>query len=131
MKADENISAEEVKEFDKRIKHIKAVYDEYEKVKYTIPYSHFRTLAKGPKYYELLCDIELIIHIVADENTMNDIMDNIGNLTAIGRGEDFVEVLECAETELLMLTKMSITEKLILMFICLSSISKLIKTIWI
>ena len=28
MKADENISAEEVKEFDKRIKHIKAVYDE-------------------------------------------------------------------------------------------------------
>lgn len=93
MKADENISAEEVKEFDKRIKHIKAVYDEYEKVKYTIPYSHFRTLAKGPKYYELLCDIELIIHIVADENTMNDIMDNIGNLTAIGRGEDFVEVL--------------------------------------
>lgn len=100
MKADENISAEEVKEFDKRIKHIKAVYDEYEKVKYTIPYSHFRTLAKGPKYYELLCDIELIIHIVADENTMNDIMDNIGNLTAIGRGEDFVEVLECAQTEL-------------------------------
>ena len=92
--------AEEVKEFDKRIKHIKAVYDEYEKVKYTIPYSHFRTLAKGPKYYELLCDIELIIHIVADENTMNDIMDNIGNLTAIGRGEDFVEVLECAQTEL-------------------------------
>ena len=100
MKTDENISAEEVKEFDKRIKHIKAVYDEYEKVKYTIPYSHFRTLAKGPKYYELLCDIELIIHIVADENTMNDIMDNIGNLTAIGRGEDFVEVLECAQTEL-------------------------------
>lgn len=100
MKADENISAEEVKEFDKRIKHIKAVYDEYEKVKYTIPYSHFRTLAKGPKYYEILCDIELVIHIVTDDNTMNDIMDNIGNLTAIGRGEDFVEVLECAQTEL-------------------------------
>ena len=100
MKADENISAEEVKEFDKRIKHIKAVYDEYEKVKYTVPYSHFRTLAKGPKYYEILCDIELVIHIVTDDNTMNDIMDNIGNLTAIGRGEDFVEVLECAETEL-------------------------------
>lgn len=31
---------------------------------------------------------------------MNDIMENIGNLTAIGRGEDFVEVLECAQTEL-------------------------------
>lgn len=100
MKADENISPEEVKCYRKRIKYIESIFKELKRVKYTVPFSHFRTLAKGPKYYELLCDIELIIHIVADENTMNDIMDNIGNLTAIGRGEDFVEVLECAETEL-------------------------------
>lgn len=100
MKADENISPEEVKCYRKRIKYIESIFKELKRVKYTVPFSHFRTLAKGPKYYELLCDIELIIHIVADENTMNDIMDNIGNLTAIGRGEDFVEVLECTETEL-------------------------------
>lgn len=100
MKADENISPEEVKCYRKRIKYIESIFKELKRVKYTVPFSHFRTLAKGPKYYELLCDIELIIHIVADENTMNDIMDNIGNLTAIGRGEDFVEVLECAQTEL-------------------------------
>lgn len=100
MKADKNISAEEVKAFDKRVKEIEKTYKKYEEVKYTIPYSKFRTLATGPKYYEMLYDIELVIHIVSDENTMQDILDNIYNLTAIGRGEDFVEVLECTETEL-------------------------------
>lgn len=100
MKADSNISPEEVKAFESRYKRLKEIYSEYERVKYTVPYSHFRTLAKGPKYYELLCDIEMVIHIVSDEQTMRDIMDNICNLTAIGRGEDFVEVLECEETEL-------------------------------
>lgn len=100
MKADKNISAEEVKAFDKRVKEIDKTYKKYEEVKYTIPYSKFRTLATGPKYYEMLYDVELIIHIVSDENTMQDILDNIYNLTAIGRGEDFVEVLECTETEL-------------------------------
>lgn len=100
MKADKNISAEEVKAFDKRVKEIDKTYKKYEEVKYTIPYSKFRTLATGPKYYEMLYDIELVIHIVSDENTMQDILDNIYNLTAIGRAEDFVEVLECTETEL-------------------------------
>ncbi|MDD5890002.1 MAG: CRISPR-associated protein Cas5 [Ruminococcus sp.] len=100
MKADKNISAEEVKAFDKRVKEIDKTYKKYEEVKYTIPYSKFRTLATGPKYYEMLYDVELVIHIVSDENTMQDILDNIYNLTAIGRGEDFVEVLECTETEL-------------------------------
>ena len=100
MKADENISAEEVKAFDKRVKDIDKIYKKYEEVKYTVPYSKFRTLATGPKYYEMLYDIELVIHIVSDENTMQDILDNIYNLTAIGRWEDFVEVLECTETEL-------------------------------
>ena len=100
MKADENISAEEVKAFDKRVKDIDKIYKKYEEVKYTVPYSKFRTLATGPKYYEMLYDIELVIHIASDENTLQDILDNIYNLTAIGRGEDFVEVLECTETEL-------------------------------
>lgn len=62
--------------------------------------NQFRLLTTGPMRYEMLYDIELVIHIVSDENTMQDILDNIYNLTAIGRGEDFVEVLECTETEL-------------------------------
>ncbi len=100
MKADENISAENIKAFNLRIKQREAAHKEYERVKYSEPFAKFRTLAKGPKYYEILCDIELVIHIVSDDDTMKDILENIGNLTAIGRGEDFVEVLECSETEL-------------------------------
>lgn len=63
--------------------------------------NQFRLLTTGPMRYEMLYDIELVIHIVSDENTMQDILDNIYNLTAIGRGEDFVEILECTETELI------------------------------
>lgn len=100
MKADENISKEEVKIFESKLKKLKEAYKRYETEKYSIPYSRFRTLTKAPKYLELLCDIELVIHIVADDNTLYDIMDNIGNLTAIGRGEDFVEVLECKLVDL-------------------------------
>lgn len=59
MKADANISVDEVKAFDKRIKHIKAVYDEYERVKHTIPYSHFRTLAKALSIMKFFATLNL------------------------------------------------------------------------
>ncbi|MDD6225776.1 MAG: CRISPR-associated protein Cas5 [bacterium] len=101
MKSDETVTEEEFKAYNSRVKQIETAYKKYEEQKYKIPYSRFMTLATGPKYYEMLCDIELIIHIVSDEQTMSDIVESIGNLTAIGRGEDFVEVLECSETELL------------------------------
>ncbi|MCQ2515016.1 MAG: CRISPR-associated protein Cas5 [Ruminococcus sp.] len=100
LKANPESTKEEIKAFQDKVKRIESAYKKYEEVKYTIPKSHFRTLTKAPKYYELLCDVELVIHIVSDEKTMQDIIDNICNLTAIGRGEDFVEVLECVETEL-------------------------------
>lgn len=58
-------------------------------------------------------------------------MDNIGNLTAIGRGEDFVEVLECAQTELTEVDEDVDYEKMISMFICLLSIMRKINPIWI
>lgn len=100
MKSDGNISKEEIKIFESKLKKLKEAYKRYETEKYSIPYSRFRTLTKAPKYLELLCDIELVIHIVSDDSTLTDIMDNIGNLTAIGRGEDFVDVIECKEVEL-------------------------------
>lgn len=100
LKSNPEISKEEIKAFTERVKALEKAYKKYEEVKYTIPKSYFRTLTKAPKWYELLCDVELIIHIVSDENTMNDIVDNICNLTAIGRGEDFVEVIDCSVTEL-------------------------------
>lgn len=100
LKANPESTKEEIKAFQDKVKRIESAYKKYEEVKYTIPKSHFRTLTKAPKYYELLCDVELVIHIVSDEKTMQDILDNICNLTAIGRGEDFVEVLECVETQI-------------------------------
>ncbi|MCD8026668.1 MAG: CRISPR-associated protein Cas5 [Clostridiales bacterium] len=100
MKSDNTVSPDELKAFGDYVKRIETVYKKYESEKYTIPYSKFRTLTKAPKYYEILCDVELIVHVVSDDNTMADIMNNICNLMAIGRGEDFVEILECVETEL-------------------------------
>lgn len=100
MKADSNVSKEELNSFAKKEKAVKSAFNMLVKQKFDIPYSYFKTLSKVPKYYELLCDVELIIHITSDESTLKDIADNICNLTAIGRGEDFVEVLECEETEL-------------------------------
>ncbi len=100
MKADASITKEELDSFAKKVKAVKNAFNKLVKQKFELPYSYFKTLSKVPKYYELLCDVELIIHIVSDESTMNDIVDNILNLTAIGRGEDFVEVLDCQETEL-------------------------------
>lgn len=100
MKSKEDVSPEELKAFANRVKTLEKAYKKYEEVKYTIPKSYFRTLTKAPKWCELLCDIELIIHISSDDQTLNDIRNNISNLTAIGRSEDFVEILDCTEVEL-------------------------------
>ncbi|MGN1112050.1 MAG: CRISPR-associated protein Cas5 [Acutalibacteraceae bacterium] len=100
MKNNPEADAEEIKSFAQRVKNIEKAYKRYEEEKYTKPKAHFRTLTKAPKWCELLCDVELVIHIVSDEKTMQDILDNACNLTAIGRGEDFVQVDECVETEL-------------------------------
>lgn len=100
LKNNPNASKEDIKRLAARVKRFENIHKRFEEEKYTIPKSCFRTLTKGPKYYELLCDVELVIHVASDEQTMQDIFDNIGNLTAIGRGEDFVEVLECTFAEL-------------------------------
>jgi CRISPR-associated protein Cas5t len=100
MKADESLAESEIKSYAEKIKNLEKAYKKYEETRYSIPKSKFKTLTKAPKWYELLCEVELIIHIVSDDKTMHDILDNICNLTAIGRGEDFVEVIDACETEL-------------------------------
>lgn len=95
---------ESIKKREKEIsaleKRVKQRLQEYEKEYCTIPYSYFRTLTKGPKYYEILTDVELVIHVRADDEVMQDILDHIYNLKAIGRSEDMVEVLEAVMVEL-------------------------------
>ena len=44
--------------------------------------------------------MELVIHVRADDEVMQDILDHIYNLKAIGRSEDMVEVLEAVMVEL-------------------------------
>lgn len=100
IKSNSGASEEEIKKLSERVKALDKRCKAYEQEKYTVPKSYFRTLTKAPKQYEILCDIDLVIHIVSDEDTMRDILNNTGKLTAIGRGEDFVEVIDACETEL-------------------------------
>ena len=99
MKKD-GVSPEKIKSYQAFVKALETRVKNYKQKYYTEPYACFRTLTKAPKCYELLFDVELIIHIVSDDETMSDIMSNIDNLTAIGRGEDFVEIISAEETEL-------------------------------
>lgn len=72
-------------------------FSEYEKNVFSIPYSRFRVLTTSIKQYEILSDVELIIHIAADDRkTLEDIYENVYNITSLGRSEDFVEVKEAA-----------------------------------
>lgn len=81
----------EIKLLEKEINH--RVKD-YETEYYDIPISKFRTLTRGPKSYEILYDVELIIHVSSDDETLDCIYNNLSSLTSIGRSEDFVELIE-------------------------------------
>ena len=62
--------------------------------------SKYQSLTTAPKYYEVLYGVKLIVHISSDEETLKDIKENIYNLRAIGRSEDFVDVEECEYVDL-------------------------------
>ncbi len=107
LKKKSDISPERLKRVLKRDADIKKLekdaksrFETYEREFYKNPISLFRTLTTSPKYYEVLFDIELIIHVVAADEVLECIYDNIDNLTSIGRSEDFVDVETCEFTEL-------------------------------
>lgn len=88
---------EQEEDIKKRIAETEEEFAEYEKSTFIIPYSQFRVLTTSIKQYEILSDIELIIHITAeDRKTLEDIYENVYNITSLGRSEDFVEVKEVA-----------------------------------
>ncbi|MGL4607565.1 MAG: CRISPR-associated protein Cas5 [Eubacteriaceae bacterium] len=82
---------EEIKDLEKEIKKRVA---EFEAVNYTKPISKFRSLTTAIKHYEILNNIELVIHIRAEETVMEKIVEDIYSLKSIGRSEDFVHVIE-------------------------------------
>lgn len=63
-------------------------------------YEKFASLTKSLKYYEVLYHIDLIIHVVATDEVMECIKDNVYNITSIGRSEDFVDVESAEYVEL-------------------------------
>jgi CRISPR-associated protein Cas5t len=81
----------EIKQYEKIIKDR---LKEYEIQNYAKPVSKYRSLTTSLKFYEVLNNVELIIHVKSDEDTLNDILDNIYSLKSIGRSEDFIEVID-------------------------------------
>jgi CRISPR-associated protein Cas5t len=81
----------ELKELEKMIK---SVFKDYKNKEYEIPYSRFASITTSLKYYEILNNVEVILHIKSDKNTLTDIKENIYNLKSIGRSEDFVDIKE-------------------------------------
>ncbi|MGL5478853.1 MAG: CRISPR-associated protein Cas5 [Clostridium sp.] len=101
----DKLALEELKkeEIELKLKE-KSIKDEFEKFKeenFTKPYSRFASLTTSLKYYETLNNVNLVLHIKSDKETLLDIEKNIYNLKSIGRSEDFVEVIEAKIVNLL------------------------------
>jgi len=99
-KSDEYLS------WDNREKEIKAKekliedrFNLFKKENYTDKISAFTSLTTSLRFYEVLHDVKLIIHVKSDDTTLSTIKENIYNLKAIGRSEDFVDVIECEYAE--------------------------------
>lgn len=92
--------SEKEKSLKLKEKEFKEKLSNYETQNYTEPISKFRSLTTSLKFYEILDNIELVIHIKSDDDTIKDIQDNIYNLKSLGRSEDFVDVQDCRIVEL-------------------------------
>ena len=85
---------EKIDNGDKHIQALKATFKEEYESSYKEPYSHFKTLTKGPQHQEVLYEVELVLHVRAEESVLNDIMSHQHDFIALGRSEDFVELEE-------------------------------------
>jgi len=92
-----NKNSSEIKEIEEKIakgdKAIKELNERYKK-EYQEPYRCFRSLIKAPWHQEVLYDVELVIHVRAEESVLNDIMAHQYDFIALGRSEDFIELQE-------------------------------------
>lgn len=90
------VYVERGKEIEELEKKIDGKFKEFEKFNFTDKISFYQALTTSLKYYEVLHDVKLIIHITSEEEgLLETIQDNIYNLKALGRSEDFVSVEEC------------------------------------
>ena len=94
------------KKLDKKSKEFKEISDNEKLVKinekefkdkvknYSKPISKYKSLTTSLKFYEILNNIKLVIHVRSDEKTLTEVENNIYNLKSIGRSEDFVDIIE-------------------------------------
>lgn len=87
-------------EIKKAEKEIKDRLKDYEDENYNKKIARYRSLTTSLRYYEILDNIHLIIHIKSDEETMKDIMENAYNIKSIGRSEDFIDLVEAKVVDL-------------------------------
>lgn len=100
--------SDEFKNLSDREKEIKTLekfvldrFKEFKETKITNELNNYACLVTSLKYYEILTNVELVIHVQCeDESDLEVIRDNIYNLRSIGRSEDFVEVVDCEIVEL-------------------------------
>lgn len=89
---------------EKRLKEKKKdIQEEQKKKEQEVLYkkSLYKTMNTSLKYYELLSQVNLIIYIVPEkEEDMNDIINNVYNITSIGRAEDSVDILDVSIIDL-------------------------------
>lgn len=93
--------SQKITELKRQRENIEKIFKEKLEKTYTIPMSHYKTLVKSPQFQEVLYDVELMIHIDSDEETLMEIEDNINNLVSIGRSEDFIELIETKMVDLI------------------------------
>ena len=98
-------------ELKKYEKEIKQRYDEYVRENYTKPISYFRTLTKSMKFYEVLNNIQLIIHIQADDAVLHDLEQHWTDIKSIGRSEDMVDIQQAKVIDLVETGNISATSE--------------------
>ena len=92
-KSDEALELKKtIDEKDSEIKGLKADYKKEFFQKVDEPLSHFKTLTKSVQTQEVLYDVELVIHISAEEEVLRDIVENQNNLVSLGRSESMSKI---------------------------------------
>lgn len=83
----------QISSLKERVDTLDSEFKERKKTEYDDPIRYYASVTTSLRSYEVLYNVHLVLHIRTDEETTQDILDNIYNLTAIGRSEDFVELI--------------------------------------
>lgn len=92
--------SEEVKSEKEALKRLEEEFEQRKWREYEEPRSHFKTLTKGPQTWEVLYDVELLLHVQASDEVLEDILNHKNDFVCLGRSEDFIDLVETKLVEL-------------------------------